>query len=76
MLKPRTISEIVIGLTQVSGQLIGSTTLVGSTIYEVITIAWWVWMFTGRMWGFLPINVAGAVISTWNLYLALQGIQS
>lgn len=65
-------AEAGLGLTQVAGQFIGSTTLTGAWIYEGVTVGWWVWMLTGRMWGFLPINVAGLAISTyalWRLYL-------
>lgn len=72
MLKPRWIVEALIGSAQISAQFIGSTTLTGASIYEVVTIAWWVWMLNWKMWGFLPLNVAGAVISTWDLYGALK----
>jgi hypothetical protein len=70
MIKPRMLCEAAIGLTQIVGQALGSTTFTGACIYEFVTLAWWAWMFTGRMWGFLPINIAGAVISTWNLFHA------
>lgn len=60
--------EACIGITQVAGQLIGITTPSGAVIYETVTVAWWVWMVTGRMWGFLPINVAGLVVSTYTLW--------
>lgn len=60
--------EAILGITQVAGQLMGSTTLVGACIYETVTIAWWVWMYTGSMWGFLPINIAGLLVSTYTLW--------
>jgi hypothetical protein len=60
--------EAIIGVTQVTGQLVGSTTLTGACIYEVATVAWWVWMFTGQMWGFLPINIAGLAVSSYTLW--------
>lgn len=66
-MRMRTAAEASIGITQVIGQYLGSTTLAGALIYEAVTVAWWVWMITGRCWGFLPINIFGAVISTYTL---------
>jgi hypothetical protein len=65
-------SEVAIGLTQIVGQYLGSTTIGGAVVYETVTLAWWVWMLTGRMWGFLPLNVAGAIVSTVTLWRLLS----
>lgn len=57
-----------IGIVQLGGQLAGSTTLVGACIYEAVTVAWCLWMFAGRQWGFLPLNIGGLVVSTYTLW--------
>lgn len=72
VIKPKHAVEIITGMFQIYAQFIGSTTLIGSSLYEVVTVSWWIWMFTWKMWGFLPLNVAGAIISTWDLWKALQ----
>lgn len=58
----------LIGLCQLVGQALGSTTLAGAVCYEAVTAAWWIWMCCGRQWGFLPLNVGGAVISSYTLW--------
>lgn len=60
-----------IGMVQLCGQLIGSTSIAGATIYEVTALAWWIWTIAARQWGFLPINLVGTVISTYTLWSVL-----
>lgn len=64
----RQTAEVAIGMCQVLGQYMGSTSSAGAVLYEGVTVAWWVWMVTGRMWGFIPLNVAALVVSTFNLW--------
>lgn len=59
---------LTIGLVQIVGQVLGSTTLTGATIYEVTGVGWWVYTIVLRQWGFVPLNVFGLAVSTYTLW--------
>jgi hypothetical protein len=68
MIARKHIAPALLGLAQLGGQTIGSTTFSGACIYEIVTIGWWVWMICTRQWGFLPLNLGGLIVSTWVLW--------
>jgi hypothetical protein len=55
-------------IATLSGQAIGSTTLQGALIYALANVLWWRLTIRSRMWGLLPLNVAGAAITAWTLF--------
>lgn len=59
--------EVMIGITQIIGQFVGSTTPIGASIYFVCGIAWCIWMCVGKHWGFIPITLCGLGVSIYTL---------
>lgn len=60
-----------LGAVTICGQLLGSTTLYGASVYAAVTVGWWYYMLSGREWGFLPLNIMGGIATAYNLYAVL-----
>lgn len=62
--------EILASVTTLAGMHYGSTTSLGASLYLVSWCFWMALMWSRRMWGLLPLNIATVVISGSNLYQA------
>ena len=64
--------ELVASALYGVGMLTGSTTLIGSAVFLVAQIFWWLICFRRRMWGIIPVNLLMTLTSAVNLWRALQ----
>ena len=62
------ILELATAGVTLTGQALGSTTLHGSLCYAMATVLWVGLTVRQRMWGLMPMNVAGAVVVGWTLW--------
>lgn len=62
--------ELSASFCMLCGQFTGSTTLKGAVFYAVSNCVWWIWMFGGKHWGFIPVNVLTAVVTLHALWEA------
>jgi hypothetical protein len=65
------ILELSAAAVTLTGQFLGSTTLIGAVCYLFATIIWsWLTIYM-RMWGLMPLNVASGVVTGWTLWRLL-----
>jgi hypothetical protein len=60
--------EIFASLLTIMGASIGSSTPIGNEFYMAGQIFWWWLMFSRRMWGLIPLNIAMTGIELWHFF--------
>jgi hypothetical protein len=60
--------ELFASLLTIIGMAIGSTTQTGNGFYMASQIFWLWLMFSRKMWGLIPLNVAMTAVEVWHLF--------
>jgi hypothetical protein len=68
---PQRYLELAASIVTLTGQALGSTSLHGAICYAFASVLWiWLTVYL-RMWGLMPLNLAGAVVTVWTLWRLL-----
>jgi hypothetical protein len=63
--------ELAASVFTLTGIYVGSTTTVGAICYLIALVFWFWMMYREKMWGLAPLNIATAVIASYNLWSSL-----
>ncbi len=63
--------ELGASVFTLAGIYVGSTTTLGAIFYLVSLVFWFWLMYRVKLWGLAPLNIATAVIASYNLWSSL-----